>query len=110
MRTTADPLAVLLRSVRVVGEDFCWPATEIHEVLRAFEELDRVVLGAELWRLDDGPAPAVLGWTQYELSSDHWSDRVAEASRKAADELIGSSSDQTAWVNLSWEVRPAAQG
>jgi hypothetical protein len=100
-----DPLAVLLRSVRVVGGEYCWPATEILNVLHAFENLDRVVLGAELWRFDDGEAPAVSGWTQYEVKSRDWDDRVVEASRKAADELLGFAGDQTAWVNLTWEAR-----
>jgi hypothetical protein len=100
-----DPLAVLLRSVRVVGEEYCWPATDILDVLRAFENLDRVVLGAELWHFDDDEAPAVSGWTQYEVESTEWDDRVVEAGRKAADELLGYAGDQTAWVNLTWEAR-----
>lgn len=110
MAPDVDPLAVILRSVRVVGADFCWPANEILEVLQAFEQLDRVVLGAELWSFEDRTGPTVVGWTQYDVSDGRWSERVADASRKAADDLLGHAGDRSVWVNLTWEAPADGNG
>lgn len=99
-----DSLRLLLRSARPVGDEFCWPATEVVQVLTAFERLGRVILGAELWRfVNDGGEPTVVGWTEFEVAEGTWEQRVAESSRLAADELLGHAGDLDAWVNLTWE-------
>lgn len=103
MSGRADPLTMIVQSVRVIGEDYCWPATEILDVLKAFEELDRVVLSAELWRFDEGLEPTGIGWTDYEVRDGPWRERVAHGSRRAADELLEHTGDSTAWVSLTWE-------
>ena len=101
-----DPLGIVLRSARPVGDEFCWPASEVLNVLAAFERLGRVVLGAELWRFDDdGDEPIVVGWTEFEVPEGTWEQRVVESSRLAADELLGHAGDLDAWVNLTWEDR-----
>lgn len=103
-----DPVRVLLRSVLVVGEECCWPATEIVDVVHAFEKLERVILGAELWRFEDAPEPIVLGWTEYEVPEGSWPVRVAVSNRLALDELTGHAGDLTAWVNLTWDSQEDA--
>lgn len=101
-----DPLRVLLKASRPVGDEFCWPASEVLQVLGAFERLDRVVLGAELWRFDDDcHEPNVVGWTEFDVPDGTWEERVAGSSRLAADELLGHAGDIGAWVNLTWEDR-----
>lgn len=106
-----DPLQVVLRSARPVGDEFCWPAREVMEVLESFERLGRVILGAELWRFDDnGPEPTVVGWTEFEVPEGTWAQRVAASSRLAADELLGHAGDLDAWVNLTWEEREHPSG
>lgn len=101
-----DPLPLVLRSVRRVGDEFCWPATDVLQILEAFERLERVILGAELWRFDGGnPEPTVVGWTEFVVPEGTWQERVAESSRLAAEELHARVSDPDAWVNLTWEDR-----
>lgn len=101
-----DPLRIVLRSARQVGGEFCWPASEALRIVQAFERLDRVILGAELWQFHDGaPEPTVLGWTEYEVPKGTWAERVAASSRLAAEELLGHSGNLDAWVNLTWEDR-----
>jgi hypothetical protein len=100
-----DPLHVLLRSARSIGEEFCWPAADILTVIWALESLDRLVLGAELWTFAEVAAPTVLGWTTYEVTAGSWQERVAESSRLAAEDLRKHSEDPDAWVNLTWAGR-----
>lgn len=101
-----DPLRIVLRSARPVGDEFCWPAPEVLQVLGAFERLGRVVLGAELWRFDDEAAdPTVVGWTEFEVPEGTWEQRVAASNRLAADELLGHAGDLGVWVNFTWEDR-----
>lgn len=111
MDRAQDLLRIVLRSARPVGDEICWPAGEVLEVLDAFAKLERVILGAELWRFDDnGSAPTVVGWTEFEVPEGTWAQRVAASSRLTADELLGHAGDLDAWVNLTWEEREDPEG
>lgn len=103
MHGMQDPLRVLLHSVRVVGDEYCWPATDVMQVLEAFALLNRVVQGAELWRFDDASSPTVVGWTEYEVPEGTWRESVERSSRLASDELLGHAGDLEAWVNVTWK-------
>lgn len=101
-----DPLSIVIRSARLVRGEFCWPLSEALQVVDAFERLDRVILGVELWQLEDGlPEPTVLGWTEYEVPAGTWAERVAASSRLASEELLGHSGNLDVWFNLTWEDR-----
>ena len=73
MSDALDPLGYLLQSARRVGDEFCWPATQLLNVTRSFVALNLIILGVELRRFDEGTAePTVIGWTEYEIPDADW--------------------------------------
>lgn len=103
----ADPIGILLSGSRMVGGDYCWPATKSLDVIHSLAELSRVILGVELWRFEESEAPEVVGWSDYRIDlSGSWGVCVEMAERLATDSVLGFSSDQDLWVNVTWEDPP----
>lgn len=102
LQTPADPLQLLLTSARRVGDEFCWPAHRILEVIDAFELLGLVVLGAELWQFDRDDQPTVVGWTEYQVPEGARAHRAAAARRLAHEDLLGHAGNMRYWINLTW--------
>jgi hypothetical protein len=105
-----DPINTLLSTARRVGDDFCWPAEQSIEVIDALLSLSRAVLGVELWRIENDEHPEVLGWSQYDIDTHRpWDEVVADAARRATDEILGYSGDRGLWINITW-VDPPVDG
>lgn len=99
---TPNSLNVVLETARKVNSDWCWPVAVASDVVDVLEHLGLAVLGVELWRFDEGAAPTVTGWTEYDVQMGEWAEIVADSASLAREAFFEHIGNLDIWVNLSW--------